>query len=162
MIKWTKEVRASQKLNPREAFEVDNAVYLIKSALTSGIKQFIGSDKGVRIQYANGLNGTLWECDVNRRLPFFKVFTEEETRARIVCTVTYPRNGETLLVTLEYRKEDSQEWNKVESSITFYECDWNNLKMAFDAAFDNDYDYDIYWGIGNEIHGHSGLFDGRE
>ena len=148
MIKWTREVRPSQKLNPREAFEVDNAVYLIKSALTSGIKRFIGSDKGVRIQYSNGLNGTLFECDVNRHLPLFKVFTESETMARIVCTVSYPRNEVTLLVTLEYRKEGSEEWNKVESPITFYECDWYNLEKAFNAAFDNDYDYDVYWGIG--------------
>lgn len=148
MIKWTREVRPSQKLNPREAFEVDNAVVLIKSALESGIKQFIGSDKGVRIQYSNGLNGTGWDCDVNRHLPLFKVFTESETRARIVCTVSYPRKEETLLVTLEYRQEGSEEWNKVESSITFYECDWYNLEKAFEAAFDYEYDYDIYWGIG--------------
>lgn len=148
MIKWTREVRPSQHLNPREAFEVDNAVYLIKSALTSGIKAFIGSDKGVRIQYANGLNGTLFDCDVNRHLPFFKVFTAGERMARIVCTVSYPRNEETLVVTLEYRQEGSQEWNKVESSLTFYECDWYNLEKAFNAAFDYDYDYDVYWGIG--------------
>ena len=148
MIKWTREVKPSQKLNPREAFEVDNAVYLIKSALTSGIKHFIGSDKGVRIQYANGLNGTLFECDVNRHLPLFKVFTESETMARIVCTASYPRNGETLVVTLEYRQEGTEEWNKVESRITLCECDWYNLEKAFNAAFDYDYDYDIYWGIG--------------
>lgn len=148
MIKWTREVRPSQKLNPREAFEVDNAVYLIKSALSSGIKQFIGSDKGVRIQYANGLNGTLFDCDVNRHLPLFKVFTESETMAMIVCRVSYPRNEETLLVTLQYREAGSEEWNKVETSITFYECDWHNLEKAFNAAFDYDYDYDIYWGIG--------------
>lgn len=149
MIKWTREVRPSQKLNPREAFEVDNAVVLIKSALESGIKRFIGSDKGVRIQYANGLNGTLFDCDVNHHLPLFKVFTPDETMARIVCTVSYQRKDITLLVTLEYRKEGSEEWNKVESPITFYECDWYNLEKAFDAAFDYDYDYDIYWGIGN-------------
>ena len=148
MIKWTREVKPSQKLNPREAFEVDNAVYLIKSALTSGIKQFIGSDKGVRIQYANGLNGTLFDCDVNRHLPLFKVFTESETMARIVCTASHPRNGETLVVTLEYRQEGSEEWNKLESRITLYECDWHNLEKAFDGAFDDNYDYDIYWGIG--------------
>ena len=148
MIKWTREVKPSQKLNPREAFEVDNAVYLIKSALTSGIKQFIGSDKGVRIQYANGLNGTMWDCDMNRHLPLFKVFTESETMARIVCTVRYPRKEETLVITLEYREAGSEEWNKVESSITLYECDWHNLEKAFNAAFDYDYDYDIYWGIG--------------
>ena len=148
MIKWTREVKPSQKLDPREAFEVDNAVYLIKSALTSGIKQFIGSDKGVRIQYANGLNGTLFDCDVNRHLPLFKVFTESETMARIVCTVRYPRKGETLIVTLEYRQEGTEEWNKVESSITLCEFDWYNLEKAFNAAFDYDYDYDIYWGIG--------------
>lgn len=147
MIKWTREVRASQKLNPREAFEVDNAVYLIKSALTSGIKHFIGSDDGVRIQYSNGLNGTLFDCDVNRQLPLFKVFTESETMARIVCAVRHPRNGETLFVTLEYREAGSEEWNKVESSITFCECDWHNLKKAFDAAFDNEYDYDAIWGV---------------
>ena len=148
MIKWDREVKPSQKLDPREAFEVDNAVYLIKSALTSGIKQFIGSDKGVRIQYANGLNGTLFECDVNRHLPFFKVFTADETRARIVCTVSYPRKEETLLVTLEYREAGSEEWKKVESELDFFENDWNNLKNAFHAAFDYEYDYDSYWGIG--------------
>lgn len=148
MIKWTREVRPSQKLNPREAFEVDNAVYLIKSALTSGIKHFIGSDKGVRIQYSNGLNGTRWDCDVNRHLPLFKVFAPDETMARIVCTVSYPRNGETLLVTLQYRDAGSEEWKKVETRITLYECDWYNLEKAFDDAFDDDYDYDVYWGIG--------------
>ena len=148
MIKWTREVRPSQKLNPREAFEVDEAVYLIKSALTSGIKHFIGSDKGVRIQYANGLNGTLFDCDVNRHLPLFKVFTESETMARIVCTVRYPRKGETLVITLEYREAGSEEWKKVESELDFFENDWNNLENAFHAAFDYDYDYDIYWGIG--------------
>ena len=148
MIKWTREIRPSQKLDPKEAFEVDNAVYLIKSALTSGIKQFIGSDKGVRIQYANGLNGTLFDCDVNRHLPLFKVFTESETMARIVCTVRYPRKEETLVVTLEYREAGSEEWKKVESYITLYERDWYNLEKAFNAAFDYDYDYDIYWGIG--------------
>ena len=148
MIKWTREVKPSQKLNPREAFEVDNAVYLIKSALTSGIKQFIGSDKGVRIQYANGLNGTLFDCDVNRHLPLFKVFTESETMARIVCTVRYPRKEESLVVTLEYREAGSEEWKKVESELDFFENDWNNLKNAFHAAFDYEYDYDSYWGIG--------------
>ena len=148
MIKWTREVKPSQKLNPREAFEVDEAVYLIKSALTSGIKHFIGSDKGVRIQYANGLNGTLFDCDVNRRLPLFKVFTESETMARIVCTASHPRNGETLVVTLEYREAGSEEWKKVESELDFFENDWNNLKNAFHAAFDYEYDYDSYWGIG--------------
>lgn len=148
MIKWTREVKASQKLNALDAFAVNSAVMLIKSALETGVKHFIGSDKGVRIQYANGLNGTMWDCDVNRRLPFFKVFTGEERMARIVCTVTYPRNGETLLLTLEYRQEGSQEWKKVETSLTFYECDWYSLEKAFYAAFDYDYDYDIYWGIG--------------
>ena len=148
MIKWTKEVKPSQKLNPREAFEVDNAVYLIKSALTSGIKHFIGSDEGVRIQYSNGLNGTRWDCDMNRHLPLFKVFTESETMARIVCTVRYPRNEETLVVTLEYREAGSEEWKKVESELDFFENDWNNLKNAFHAAFDYEYDYDSYWGIG--------------
>ena len=148
MIKWTKEIRPSQKLNPREAFEVDEAVYLIKSALTSGIKQFIGSDKGVRIQYANGLNGTLWDCDVNRHLPLFKVFTESETMARIVCTVRYPRKGETRVITLEYREAGSEEWKKVESELDFFENDWYNLEKAFHAAFDYEYDYDAYWGIG--------------
>ena len=148
MIKWTREVKPSQKLNPREAFEVDNAVYLIKSALTSGIKQFIGTDKGVRIQYANGLNGTLFDCDVNRHLPLFKVFTESETMARIVCTVRYPRKEESLVVTLEYREAGSEEWKKVESELDFFENDWNNLKNAFHAAFDYEYDYDSYWGIG--------------
>ena len=148
MIKWDREVKPSQKLDPREAFEVDNAVYLIKSALTSGIKQFIGSDEGVRIQYANGLNGTLFECDMNRHLPLFKVFTADETRARIACAVSYPRNEETLIVTLEYREAGSEEWKKVETELHFFENDWNNLKNAFHAAFDYEYDYDVYWGIG--------------
>ena len=148
MIKWTKEVKPSQKLNPREAFEVDEAVYLIKSALTSGIKHFIGSDKGVRIQYANGLNGTRWDCDMNRHLPLFKVFAPDETMARIVCTVRYPRKGETLVITLEYREAGSDEWKKVESELDFSENDWYNLSKGFDAAFDYDYDYDVYWGIG--------------
>ena len=148
MIKWTKEVKPSQKLNTLDAFAVNSAVMFIKTALETGVKHFIGSDEGVRIQYANGLNGTLFECDVNRRLPLFKVFTESETMARIVCTVRHPRNGETLIVTLEYRQEGSEKWNKVEGYITLCECDWRNLEMAFDAAFDDDYDYDIYWGIG--------------
>ena len=148
MIKWDREVKPSQKLDPREAFEVDNAVYLIKSALTSGIKQFIGSDKGVRIQYANGLNGTRWDCDMNRHLPLFKVFTESETMARIVCAVRYPRKEESLVITLEYREAGSEEWKKVESELDFFENDWNNLKNAFHAAFDYEYDYDAYWGIG--------------
>ena len=148
MIKWTREVKASQKLNALDAFAVNSAVMLIKTALEMGVKHFIGRDEGVRIQYSNGLNGTLWDCDVNRHLPLFKVFTEDETRARIVCTVSHPRNGETLIVTLEYREAGSEEWKKVETTITFYECDWHNLEKAFDAAFDNDYDYDVYWGIG--------------
>ena len=148
MIKWTREVKASQKLNALDAFAVNSAVMLIKTALEMGVKHFIGRDEGVRIQYSNGLNGTLWDCDVNRHLPLFKVFTEDETRARIVCTVSYPRKEETLLVTLEYRDAGSEEWKKVETTITFYECDWHNLEKAFDAAFDNDYDYDVYWGIG--------------
>ena len=148
MIKWTKEVKPSQKLNSLDAFAVSSTVMFIKTAMETSVKHFIGSDKGVRIQYANGLNGTLFDCDVNRRLPLFKVFTESETMARIVCTARHPRNGETLIVTLEYRQEGSEKWNKVESYITLYEWDWHNLEMAFDAAFDDDYDYDIYWGIG--------------
>ena len=148
MIKWTRDVKPSQKLNALDAFAVSSAVMLIKSALETGVKHFIGSDKGVRIQYANGLNGTRWDCDVNGHRPLFKVFTESETMARIVCTVRYPRNGEKLFLTLEYREEGSEEWNKVETSLIFCECDWRNLENAFDAAFDDDYDYDIYWGIG--------------
>ena len=148
MIKWTRDVKPSQKLNALDAFAVSSAVMLIKSALETGVKHFIGSDKGVRIQYANGLNGTLFDCDVNRQLPLFKVFTESETMARIVCTVRYPRNGEKLFLTLEYREEGSEEWNKVETSLIFCECDWHNLEKSFDDAFDDDYDYDIYWGIG--------------
>ena len=148
MIKWTREVKPSQKLDALDAFAVSSAVMLIKTALETGVKHFIGSDEGVRIQYANGFNGTLFDCDVNRRLPLFKVFTESETMARIVCLVSYPRNGETLVVTLVYKQEGSEKWNKLESHITLYECDWHNLKKAFDAAFDDDYDYDIYWGIG--------------
>ena len=148
MIKWTREVRPLQILNALDAFAVNTAVMLIKSALETGVKHFIGSDEGVRIQYANGLNGTRWDCDMNRRLPFFKVFTESETRARIVCTVRYQRDKEKLFVTIEYRQAGSEEWNKVETSLTFYECDWNNLENAFHGAFDNEYDYDVYWGIG--------------
>lgn len=148
MIKWTREVRPSQKLNALDAFAVSSAVTLIKTALETGVKHFIGSDDGIRIQYSNGLNGTRWECDNNRRLPFFKVFTRDETRARIVCTVSYPRNEETLLVTLEYREAGSEDWKKVESEMDFFENDWNNLKISFHAAFDNEYDYDVYWGIG--------------
>ena len=148
MIKWNREVKPSQKLNALDAFAVSSAVMLIKTALETGVKHFIGSDEGVRIQYANGFNGTLFDCDVNRQLPLFKVFTESDTMARIVCRVSYPRNGETLLLTLQYREAGSEEWNKVETSLRFDECDWNNLENAFDAAFDNDYDYDVYWGIG--------------
>lgn len=148
MIKWTREVRPSQKLDPVDAFAVSSAVMLIKSALETAVKHFIGSDKEVRIQYSNGLNGTMWDCDVNRHLPLFKVFTESETRARIVCTVRYQRNGETLVVTIEYREAGSEEWKKAESELHFSENDWYNLSRSFDAAFDYDYDYDIYWGIG--------------
>ena len=148
MIKWDREVKPSQKLNSLDAFAVSSAVMLIKTALETGVKHFIGSDEGVRIQYANGLNGTLFECDVNRHLPLFKVFTESETMARIVCTVRYPRKGESLVVTLEYREAGSEEWKKVETELDFFENDWNNLKNAFHAAFDYDYDYDVYWGIG--------------
>ena len=148
MIKWTREVKPSQKLDALDAFAVSSAVMLIKTALETGVKHFIGSDEGVRIQYANGFNGTLFDCDVNRRLPLFKVFTESETMPRIVCMVSYPRNGETLVVTLVYKQEGSEKWNKLESRIRLYECDWHNLKKAFDAAFDDNYDYDVYWGIG--------------
>ena len=148
MIKWTREVKPSQKLDALDAFAVSSAVMLIKTALETGVKHFIGSDEGVRIQYANGFNGTLFDCDVNRQLPLFKVFTESETTARIVCAVRYPRNGEKLFLTLEYREAGSEDWKKVETSLTFCECDWYNLEKAFDAAFDNDYDYDVYWGIG--------------
>ena len=148
MIKWTREVKPSQKLDAMDAFAVSSAVMLIKTALETGVKHFIGSDEGVRIQYANGFNGTLFDCDVNRQLPLFKVFTESETTARIVCAVRYPRKGETLVVTLEYREAGSEEWKKVESELDFPENGWNNLKNAFHAAFDCDYDYDVYWGIG--------------
>ena len=148
MIKWDREVKPSQKLNPREAFAVSGAVMLIKTALETSVKHFIGSDEGVRIQYSNGLNGTRWDCDMNRHLPLFKVFAPDETMARIVCTVRYPRKGETLVVTLEYREAGSEEWKKVESELDFPENGWNNLKNAFHAAFDCDYDYDVYWGIG--------------
>lgn len=148
MIKWDREVKPSQKLNSLDAFAVTSAVMLIKYALETGVKHFIGSDGGVRIQYSNGLNGTRWDCDVNRHLPLFKVFTESETTARIVCTARYPRNEETLVVTLEYREAGSEDWKKVESKLDFFENDWNNLKNAFHAAFDYDYDYDVYWGIG--------------
>lgn len=148
MIKWDREVKASQTLDPMEAFEVNKAVLLIKSALESGIKAFIGSDDGLRILYANGLNGTLFDCDVNCQLPRFEVFAPDETMARIVCTVSHPRNGETLLVTLQYREAGSEKWKKAENSIALCESDWDNLKKAFDAAFDNEYDYDVYWGVG--------------
>lgn len=149
MIKWTREVKPSQKLNPREAFAVNGAVMLIKTALETGVKHFIGSDEGVRIQYSNGLNGTRWDCDVNRHLPLFKVFTREQTMARIVCDIRHPRNEETLVVAIEYREAGSDEWRKVESELDFSENDWNNLKNAFDAAFDYEYDYNVYWGIGD-------------
>ena len=148
MIKWDREVKPSQKLNSLDAFAVSSAVMLIKTALETSVKHFIGSDKGVRILYANGLNGTLFDCNVNRRLPLFKVFTESETMARIVCTVRYPRNEETLIVTLEYREAGSEEWKKVETELHFFENDWHNLEKAFHAAFDYEYDYDVYWGIG--------------
>ena len=148
MIKWDREVKPSNKLNSLDAFAVSGAVMLIKTALETSVKHFIGSDEGVRIQYANGLSGTRWDCDMNRHLPLFKVFAPDETMARIVCTVRYPRKGETLVVTLEYREEGSEEWKKVESELDFFENDWNNLKNAFHAAFEYDYDYDVYWGIG--------------
>ena len=149
MIKWTREVRPSQKLDALDAFAVSSAVMLIKTALETGVKHFIGSDRGGRIQYANGVNGTLFDCDVSRHLPLFKVFTADETRARIVCRVSYPRNGESLVVTLEYREAGSDEWKKVESELDFSKNDWYNLSRAFHAAFDYDYDYDVYWGIGD-------------
>ena len=148
MIKWTREVKPLKQLDPLDAFAVSSAVMLIKTALETSVKHFIGSDKGVRILYANGLNGTLFDCNVNRRLPLFKVFTESETMARIVCTVRYPRNEETLIVTLEYREAGSEEWKKVETELHFFENDWHNLEKAFHAAFDYEYDYDVYWGIG--------------
>ena len=148
MIKWDREVKPSKQLDPREAFAVSGAVLLIKTALETSVKHFIGSDEGVRIQYSNGLNGTRWDCDMKRHLPLFKVFAPDETTARIVCAVRYPRNGEKLFLTLEYREAGSEDWKKVETSLTFCECDWYNLEKAFDAAFDYDYDYDVYWGIG--------------
>ena len=148
MIKWTREVRPSQKLDAVDAFAVSSAVMLIKTALETGVKHFIGSDERVRIQYSNGLSGTMWDCDMKRHLPLFKVFTQDETMARIVCTVRYQRNEKTLVVTLEYREAGSEEWKKVESELDFFENDWYNLSKAFDAAFDYDYDYDVYWGIG--------------
>lgn len=148
MIKWTREVNPLKELDPLDAFSVSSAVTLIKYALETGVKHFIGSDDGVRIQYSNGLNGTRWDCDMNRHLPLFKAFAPDETMARIVCTVRYARNEETLVVTLEYREAGSEDWNKVESEMDFFENDWNNLKNAFHAAFDYDYYYDVYWGIG--------------
>ena len=87
MIKWDREVKPSQKLNSLDAFAVSSAVMLIKFALETSVKHFIGSDEGVRIQYSNGLNGTRWDCDMNRRLPLFRVFARGGTMARIVGTV---------------------------------------------------------------------------
>ena len=121
MLKFKRMVVAGEFLNPEEAFEANRLIKLIKATL---------------------------DCGVSRHLPLFKVLSPHETMARIVCTVRYPRNEETLIVTLEYREAGSEEWKKVETELHFFENDWNNLKNAFHASFDYEYDYDSYWGIG--------------
>ena len=79
MLKFKRTVVAGEFLNPEEAFEANHLIKLIKATLDCGVDHLF--DEGwidCKVVYANGLNGTDWDCRENYHLPIFKVFREDE------------------------------------------------------------------------------------
>ena len=149
MLKFKRTVVAGEFLNPEEAFEANRLIKLIKATLDCGVDHLF--DEGwidCKVVYANGLNGTDWDCRENYHLPLFKVFREDEDLARMTLTVRVNRATGEIILDLDYRKNVSSKFERIS---TYYNCScknsWDNLMRAFSSAFDDLEGYDAVWAV---------------
>lgn len=148
MLNFHYQVCANGKMDPLEAAPISLAILFVRSACESAVAGFAGSIQGTQVVYANGVNGTEWDCFENGHLPMLKVFRPGEKKAIAMLCYSYSALTGTTCLTVYHRKALDEGFKEFQVSAYPYSMsaeEWREIANAFEAAFDDKGIYDPIW-----------------
>lgn len=153
MLNFHYQVCACGKMDPLEAAPISLAILFVRSACESAVAAFAGSIQGTQVVYANGVNGTEWDCIENWHLPMLKVFSPGEKKAIAMLCYSYSSLTGTTRLTVYHRKAVDERFEEFEVSAYPYSMsaeEWREIANAFEASFDDKQIYDPVWAESEE------------
>lgn len=153
MLNFHYQVCANGKMDPLEAAPISLAILFVRSACESAVAAFAGSIRGTQVVYANGRNGTEWDCAENGHLPMLKVLRPGENKAIAMLCYGYSKLTGTTRLTVYHRKSLDDKFEEFEVSAYPYSMsaeEWREIANAFEAAFDDKGIYDPIWAESEE------------
>ncbi len=153
MLNFHYQVCANGKMDPLEAAPISLAILFVRSACESAVAGFAGSIRGTQVVYANGVNGTEWDCIENGHLPMLKVFRPGEKKAIAMLCYSYSALTGTTRLTVYHRKTLEESFEEFQMSAYPYSMsaeEWREIANAFEAAFDDKGIYDPIWAESEE------------
>ena len=153
MLNFHYQVCANGKMDPLEAAPISLAIIFVKCACESAVAGFAGSNRGTQVVYANGRNGTEWDCMENGHLPMLKVFRPGEDKAIAMLCYGYSKLTGTTKLKVYHRKALDEGFEEFEVSGHPYSMsaeEWREVANAFEAAFDDKGIYNPIWAESEE------------
>ena len=153
MLNFHYQVCANGKMDPLEAAPISLAILFVRSACESAVAGFAGSIQGTQVVYANGRNGTEWDCMENGHLPMLKVFRPGENKAIAMLCYSYSRLTGTTRLTVYHRKAVDEKFEEFKVPGYPYSMsaeEWREIANSFEAAFDDKQIYNPIWAESEE------------
>ena len=153
MLNFHYQVCANGKMDPLEAAPISLAILFVRSACESAVAAYAGSIQGTQVVYANGRNGTEWDCMENGHLPMLKVFRPGEDKAIAMLCYSYSKRTGTTRLTVYHRKSVEEKFEEFEMPGHPYSMtaeEWREIANAFEAAFDDKQLYNPIWAESEE------------
>lgn len=153
MLNFHYQVCANGKMDRLEAAPISLAILFVRGACESAVAGFAGSIQGTQVVYANGRNGTEWDCMENGHLPMLKVFRPGEDKAIAMLCYSYSKLTGTTNLTVYHRKAVEEKFKKFEVSAYPYSMsaeEWREIANAFEVAFDDKQLYNPIWAESEE------------
>ena len=153
MLNFHYQVCACGKMDPLEAAPISLAILFVRSACESAVAAYAGNIQGTQVVYANGLNGTEWDCTENGHLPMLKVFRPGEKKAIAMLCYSYSMLTGTTRLTVYHRKSPDEGFEEFDVSAYPYSMslkEWRGITNAFEAAFDDKGICDPIWAESEE------------
>lgn len=153
MLNFHYQVCANGKMDPLEAAPISLAILFVRSACESAVAAYAGSIHGTQVVYANGRNGTEWDCMENGHLPMLKVFRPGENKAIAMLCYGYSKLTGTTKLTVYHRKAVEEKFEEFEVSAYPYSMsaeEWGEIANAFEGAFDDKQLYNPIWAESEE------------
>ena len=153
MLNFHYQVWPNGKMDPLEAAPISLAILFVRSACESAVAGFAGSMQGTQVIYANGQNGTEWDCMENGHLPMLKVFRPGEDKAIAMLCYGYSKRTGATRLTVYHRKSVEEKFEEFEMSGHPYSMsfeEWREIANAFEAAFDDKGIYNPIWAESEE------------